>query len=107
MRFIAGRSEKGPVIELRNGDAMKIKNRAALILGAAKGIGKGIGLALAGQGAKVALNDFGREEDLKILKKDFEKTGREYIILKTDLRKTGKIPAMVKRTIKRFGKGPD
>ncbi|MGA9177536.1 MAG: 3-oxoacyl-ACP reductase, partial [Desulfobacterales bacterium] len=37
---------------------MKMKNKVALVLGAVKGIGKGIGLALAQEGAIVALNYF-------------------------------------------------
>jgi len=34
---------------------MKLKNKVALVLGAVKGIGQGIGLDLAGRGCRVAL----------------------------------------------------
>ena len=51
---------------------MELKDKVALVLGAVKGIGKGIGLALAEQGAKVALNYFDWEESLDELK--LEKT---------------------------------
>ena len=37
---------------------MELKDKVALVLGAVKGIGKGIGLALAKDGVKVALNYF-------------------------------------------------
>ena len=37
---------------------MEIKGRVALVLGAIKGIGKGIGLELLRQGARVAFNYF-------------------------------------------------
>lgn len=41
---------------------MKLKGKVALVLGAIKGIGKGIGLALAKEGVKIALNYFDWEE---------------------------------------------
>ena len=46
---------------------MELKNKVALVLGAVKGIGKGIGLALAREEAKVALNYFDWEEELEDL----------------------------------------
>ncbi|MDM8524742.1 3-oxoacyl-ACP reductase, partial [Desulfococcaceae bacterium HSG8] len=60
---------------------MKLKNKVALILGAVKGIGKGIGLALAKEGVKVALNYYDWEESLPDMKRDFFQTGQEYLIL--------------------------
>ena len=41
---------------------MKTGNKVALVLGSIKGIGKGIGLALAKEGINVALNYFDWEE---------------------------------------------
>jgi len=83
---------------------MTTENRVALVLGAVKGIGKGIGLALASQGIDVALNYFDWEENLENLKEDFDKTGANYLILKTDLCDTDQIPDMVEKTVKRFGR---
>ena len=80
------------------------ENKVALVLGAVKGIGKGIGLALARQGINVALNYFDWEENVENLKRDFDKTGAEHLILKTDLCDTDKIPEMVETVIKRFGR---
>jgi 3-oxoacyl-[acyl-carrier protein] reductase len=42
----------------------RLNGKVALVLGAIKGIGKGLGLALAEQGVKVALNYFDWEEEL-------------------------------------------
>ena len=82
---------------------MNLKNKTALILGAVKGIGKGIGLSLANEGANVALNYFDWEEEVETLKKDFAKTGQNHLILRTDLLQTDKIDDLIKKVIERFG----
>lgn len=83
---------------------MELEGKVALVLGAVKGIGKGIGLALAGQGAKVALNYFDWEESLDELKQDFAATGRDHLIVKTDLLETAKIPGLVHQVVEHFGR---
>jgi 3-oxoacyl-[acyl-carrier protein] reductase len=83
---------------------MEIKDKVALVLGAVKGIGKGIGIALAREGAKVALNYFDWEESLDELKKDFTKTGQDYLINKTDLLNTHKIQGLIKKVVDHFGR---
>ena len=83
---------------------MKIKNKVALVLGGIKGIGKGIGLALADEGAKVALNYFDWEESLDECRRDFESTGKEYLIAGTNLLDTKKIPQLIKKVVDRFGR---
>lgn len=82
---------------------MKLKNKTALVLGAVKGIGKGIGLALAEQGANVALIYCDWEENLDKLKKDFSKFKNKHIILKADLLKTDEIDNTVKQVNDHFG----
>ena len=67
---------------------MELKGKVALVLGAVKGIGKGIGVALAQGGANVALNYFDWEEGLDELKKIVAETGQDHLIIKTDLLKT-------------------
>jgi 3-oxoacyl-[acyl-carrier protein] reductase len=83
---------------------MELKGTVALVLGAIKGIGKGIALALADAGVKVALNYFDWAEELETLKKDFKKTGQEHLILRTNLLKTAAIPQMIEKTVERFGR---
>ena len=83
---------------------MELKNKVALVLGAIKGIGKGIGLALAREKAKVALNYFDWEESLDGLQKDFAETGRDYLIIKTDLLDTDKIQGLIKKVVDHFGR---
>ena len=81
---------------------MELKGKAALVLGAIKGIGKGIGLALAQERAKVVLNYFDWEESLNELQKDFAKTDQDYLISRTDLLKTDKIQVLIKNVVNHF-----
>jgi 3-oxoacyl-[acyl-carrier protein] reductase len=83
---------------------MEIKGRVALVLGAIKGIGKGIGLELARQGARVAFNYFDWEESLEGLKADLAPYGPDVLITRTDMRDTGKIDGLIQAVIHRFGR---
>ncbi len=83
---------------------MKIRDRVALVLGAIKGIGKGIVLELARQGAKVVLNYFDWEDSLEALKTDMAPFGANIMIVQTNLLDTGAIPALIQKTIERFGR---
>ncbi|MDO9567485.1 MAG: SDR family oxidoreductase [Candidatus Desulfaltia sp.] len=82
---------------------MELNNKVALVLGAIKGIGKEIGLALANEGVKVVLNYYDWENSLDELKKDFANTGTDYLIIKTNLLKTNKIPGLIKKAVDHFG----
>ncbi len=81
---------------------MNLSNKVALVTGAVKGIGKGIGLALAREGVRVALNYFDWEESLPDLGRDFART--DHLILKTDLLDTGKIPGLIQSVIDHYGR---
>ena len=83
---------------------MNLENKVALVLGAVKGIGKGIGLFLAHQGVHVALNYFDWEESLAEMTADFDGTGASYAVFKTDLRNPRQTSALIRGVIDRFGK---
>ena len=83
---------------------MRLKNKVALVLGAIKGIGKGIGLALAKEGINVALTYYDWEEHLLELQQDFTDTGTPHLILSTNLLETDKIRDLIKNVQDHFGR---
>jgi len=83
---------------------MELHGKVALVLGAIKGIGKEIGLALAAQGVKVALNYFDWEEELEGMKKDFSNSDGQHLIIKTDLLEVDKIPELIRQVLDHFGR---
>ncbi len=83
---------------------MMLKDKVALVLGAVKGIGKGIGLALAAEGVSVALNYFDWEDHLEALKKDFAATGAPHLIVQTNLLETDCVNSLISQVLSRFGR---
>jgi 3-oxoacyl-[acyl-carrier protein] reductase len=83
---------------------MELQNKVALVLGAIKGIGKGIGLALANAGVKTVVNYYDWDEELDALSRDFADTGQEHLIVQTNLLDIEKIPGLIQKTLDRFGR---
>ena len=81
---------------------MDLNGKVALVLGAIKGIGKGIGLALAQNGAKLALTYYDWEESLPDMKAAFADT--DHLISRINLLETDKISDLIQSVIDRFGK---
>ena len=82
---------------------LKHKDKAALVTGAARGLGRLIALDLAKQGAKVAIADL-READLKSTAQEIEALGVECLPLTVDLRTKAACHKMVADTRERFKK---
>ncbi len=82
---------------------MELKGKTALVLGAIKGIGKEIGLALARKGVNVALTYYDWEESLDEMKQDFDQFGDSHMIVKINLLDTTEISGLVKKVVDRFG----
>ena len=83
---------------------MVLNDKVALVLGAIKGIGKGLGLALAAEGVSVALNYYDWEEHLEDLRNDFTTTGAPHLIVRTNLLDTDRIEGLISEVIGRFGR---
>ena len=71
-------------------------NRAALVTGASRGIGRAIALGLAREGFDVALNDIGRQRaELEAVAAEIAATGRRAIALCADVSHRAEVAAMV------------
>ncbi len=77
--------------------------KRALVLGAVKGIGKGIGLDLVRRGARVAATYYDWEEAIPRMQEDFADTGGEYHLFRTDLLESDRILSMVDGAVERLG----
>ena len=64
---------------------MKLKGRTALVTGASRGIGRAIALALAEEGADVAVNYVASEGPAKEVAEQIEKMGRKTVLARADV----------------------
>jgi 3-oxoacyl-[acyl-carrier protein] reductase len=80
---------------------MNLTGKTALVLGAVKGIGKGIGLALAREGVNLALTFHDWEESLPAMQTDFA-FANPYL-QKINLLETREIPGLIQNVAERFG----
>ena len=80
----------------------RLEERIAVVTGAAKGMGREICLALAREGAHVALA--AREVGpLDAVAREIEGLGRRALVAPTDVRNEGAVEALVTRTRETFG----
>jgi 3-oxoacyl-[acyl-carrier protein] reductase len=82
---------------------MDLKDKVAIVTGAAQGIGKVIALGLAKCGADIAVSDI-NEDSLKEAVKEIEALGRKAIAVKMDVCSLKDSEDMVKKTVDAFGK---
>ena len=76
----------------------------ALVLGAIKGIGKGIGLDLARRGCRVALTYYDWEDEFPGMAADFAVFGANSDIFKVDLRNCDSVLKLIPAVVARFGR---
>ena len=81
----------------------KLTGKVALVTGASSGIGKATALALAAEGARVAIAAR-RMERLKNLAERIRQLGGEALPIETDIADETQVSAMVERTLQHFGR---
>ena len=81
---------------------MKLKDKVAIVTGAGQGIGRGIALALAKEGAKVVVSDVSDKTNEVV--KEIENLGSVAIAVKTDVSRTEDTEKLAKTTLEKFGK---
>ena len=82
---------------------MRLKDKVALITGSGRGIGKAIALALAKEGADIAVADV-NEEDIKKSCAEIEALGRKTLGLQVDVTDITKVEDAVNKILDKFGK---
>ncbi len=83
---------------------MSLEGKVALVSGGSRGIGSAIVLALAGAGAKVAINYQQREEAALQVKKEVEAQGGEALLCRTDVTVLAECEQMVRAVLDQFGR---
>jgi NAD(P)-dependent dehydrogenase (short-subunit alcohol dehydrogenase family) len=81
-------------------DKMRLKDKVAIITGAARGIGAAFAVGFAKEGAKIVIGDI---RDGKKTVDAVEKAGSQALYLKTDITKQDQCNALAKAAVDRFG----
>lgn len=83
---------------------MELKDKVALITGGGTGLGKAISLAMAAEGANIAIGYSRSEKDAFATVKEIKELGVNAIAVKADVTDESAVKAMVATTISEFGK---
>lgn len=82
---------------------MKLKDKVAIITGASKGIGKGIAIRYAEEGAAVVLASRS-EELLASIARQIQDAGGHALALSLDVRRPESVEAVVQKAVKEYGR---
>ncbi|PKM83604.1 MAG: 3-ketoacyl-ACP reductase [Firmicutes bacterium HGW-Firmicutes-13] len=82
---------------------MRLKNRAAIITGSSRGIGRAIALQMAKEGAKVIVNYASNKEKAIEVENQIKKSGGTAIAIEADISKREEVRKMIALTVEKFG----
>ena len=82
----------------------RLAGKTALVTGAAQGIGRGIAICLAKEGANVVVNDRDHHDSAHAVVKDVRAMGRDALFFQADVSDRKAVAAMIKSTVDRFGR---
>jgi glucose 1-dehydrogenase len=88
----------------QEGGPMTLHGKSAIVTGGNSGIGKAIVLALAGQGANVAIDYVSNEQATEDLERQVAALGDQVIGIDADVSKIEDLQRMVDETVKAFGR---
>mgnify|MGYP001764967369 CR=1 FL=1 len=81
---------------------MELKDKVAIVTGSGRGIGEGIAMVLAREGAKLVIVDMNLDDANKVVQR-IEAGGGQAIAARTDISKKADVEAMVAATLAAFG----
>lgn len=81
---------------------MRLKDKIAIVTGAGRGLGKGVALKLAREGAKVVVSDV-LEANAQAVAAEIEKAGGKAIAVKADIAIKPEVEAMFATAVSQFG----
>lgn len=81
---------------------MMLQNKIAIVTGAGRGIGRGIALALAKEGAKVVVSDLNESDCISVVA-EIEKLGSEGIAVKCDVSIKAEVDDLIAAAVTKFG----
>jgi NAD(P)-dependent dehydrogenase (short-subunit alcohol dehydrogenase family) len=82
---------------------MRLKDRTAIVTGAGRGIGSGVALRLAQEGANVVVNYAHSAEGAEAVANQIKALGRKAITVQADVSRVDQVQAMVVETVGTFG----
>ncbi len=82
----------------------KLEGRIAVITGAASGIGKGIAITFASEGANIVIADLVTEAQASDVISAIKKLGGEVLFVRTDVSDEASVRAMAAQSLDRFGR---
>jgi 3-oxoacyl-[acyl-carrier protein] reductase len=83
---------------------MSLRNRVALITGGSRGIGRGIALRLAQDGARIALAYRTNKSAAQQALRQLQTAGADCVAVETDISDAGRAEQLVKTVVDRFGR---
>lgn len=81
----------------------RFEGKAAIVTGASRGIGRAIALALAEEGARIAVNYSGSREKAEEVVRLIEEAGGEAFAIQADVSNANDVKAMVDATLEAYG----
>src|SRR5438552_7522274 len=90
--------------ELDGARGTRLAGKIALVTGGNTGIGRGVALAYAEEGADVAIAWIAREPDARSLVTEVERRGRKALAIRCDVTSEADVRALVRGVVERFGR---
>jgi len=82
----------------------RLAGKVVVITGATQGIGKGIALMCAGEGANVVINGINEKDGLLVVQEIKDKYGKDALFIKGDISREETCNQLVEETIARYGR---